>query len=339
MSLQDYLGRYLPALNQELHEAVDRFLPGPSDFDRMLRYHLGWVDAQGSPTEGYSGKQIRPGIVLLCAEGAGGDWRQALPAAAAVELIHNFSLIHDDIEDDSPLRRGRATVWKVWGKSSALNAGDAMFALAHLVLWTLVERGVPEDRVLAAWRLFEETSLALTRGQHLDMAFESRAQISVDEYLEMIEAKSASLIAAAARVGALVAGVEEGRLAGFESFGRNLGLGFQIRDDILGIWGDPTVTGKSSATDIVSRKKSLPVLYGLGVSAELRSIYRRSSFGADDVVYIVGLLDSVGARRYVSECAARYFGEALAALEGLGVVHGVFSGLAGLLRVLVGEEF
>lgn len=333
MSLEEYLQRYLPELDRELRRAVDELSSGPPELDLMLRYHLGWVDEQGEPTDAGSGKRVRPVILLLCAEIAGGDWRQALPAAAAIELVHNFSLIHDDIEDDSPLRRGRPTLWKVWGRASAINAGDAMFALAHLELWRLTEVGVCADRVLEAWRLFERTNLALTRGQHLDMAFERRSNVSVEEYLEMIAAKSAALIAASAQVGAVVGGAPPAESTQYGVFGHSLGMAFQVRDDILGVWGDPDVTGKSAATDIMSRKKSLPILYGLSCSPELAAIFSRPHGGEGELARAVAALDAVGARGFAEGYESRYFQEAFGAFRafGTGAAGGALSELVALL--------
>ena len=332
MSLEAYLQKYLPALDRELRLVADRFLPGPEEFDRMVRYHLGWVDEQGLPVQAGRGKQIRPVIALLCAELVGGDWQQALPAAAAVELLHNFSLIHDDVEDNSPLRRGRPSVWKVWGKANAINVGDAMFALAHLALWRLTERKVPSRVVLEALHLYERTCLTLTRGQHLDMAFEHRLDVSIDEYVAMIDAKSAALIAASAQLGAVVGGVPVDETGPFVAFGHNLGRAFQIRDDILGIWGDPEVTGKSAATDIASRKKSLPVLYGLERSGELVEIYSHAHRGEAELARAVAILDEVGAREFSVEYEARCFGDVDVSLGALSVFSGA---VVGVLRELV----
>lgn len=312
MSLQAYLERYLPALNRELHAAADRFLPGPPEYDLMLRYHMGWVDEQGNPTHARPGKQIRPTLVLICAESAGGDWQQALPAAAAVEFLHNFSLIHDDIEDNSPLRRGRPTLWKIWGQANAINAGDGMFALAHQELCHLADADIPASRVLAAWELFERTCLILTRGQFLDMTFEQRMDVTIDEYLDMIGGKSAALIAASTQLGALIAGKTPPQIERYAAFGHNLGMAFQVRDDILGIWGDPELTGKSAATDIITRKKSLPVLYGLEHSQEFRAMYAHAYQGdADEVARAVAILDALDARAFVEQYEADYLRRAL----------------------------
>ncbi|MFN8560623.1 MAG: polyprenyl synthetase family protein [Anaerolineae bacterium] len=234
----------------------------------------------------------------MCAEAVGGDWQAALPAAAAVELLPNFSLIHDDIQDDSPTRHNRPSVWMIWGRANAINAGDALFALAYTALQHLDTAQIAPETALKVWAIFNFTNLELTRGQHLDMRFEHQETVTVDEYLSMIGGKSAALVAACAQMGALIGCGDEATAEHFGDFGRNLGLAFQIRDDILGIWGDPTVTGKSAATDILSRKKSLPVLYGLSQSARLHEVYRTEPFGDAQVSEAVALLDSVGAQEY-----------------------------------------
>jgi geranylgeranyl diphosphate synthase type I len=260
------------------------------EYYAMLAYHLGWSDG------GASGKRIRPLLCLLACTAAGGDWRQALPLAAAVELIHNFSLIHDDIQDNSPLRHGRATVWARWGAAQAINAGDAMFTLAFLAPHRLTELGVPAPVTLAAVEELTRTCLALTQGQYLDMAFEQRQRVSVAEYLAMIEKKTAVLIAASAHLGASLAGAEPHRAAAFHRFGLNLGLAFQLQDDLLGIWGDPAVTGKSAASDLEKRKKSLPVVYGLEHSEEFAQAYAQPHAPGAPVAALAELLDRLGAR-------------------------------------------
>ncbi|GAB4453802.1 MAG: polyprenyl synthetase family protein [Anaerolineae bacterium] len=302
MSLDAFMTRYLPPLEAEMRRVVGALPAEPDDYSLMLRYHLGWVDERGQPCDGASGKRVRPGLLLLCAEAAGGDMAAALPAAAAVELLHNFSLIHDDIQDESPTRRGRPTVWAIWGRANAINAGDAMYTLAYAALWDLVERGAPPVRALDAWRLFTDTCLALTQGQHLDMAFEHQASVSLEAYLRMIGGKSAALIAASAQLGALVAGADADRQAHFAAFGRNLGLAFQIRDDILGIWGEQAATGKSTQTDIATRKKTLPVIYALERCADLRALYRQpDAFTPEDVARATALIEATGAKAYAEK--------------------------------------
>jgi geranylgeranyl diphosphate synthase type I len=267
--------RYSADLDATMRRIVDLLPDNAPGFGVMARYPLGWVNEHNQPYSRTTGKRIRPLFLLLCTEAAGGDWQQALPAAAAVELLHNFSLIHDDIQDDSPIRHGRPTVWKVWGLPNAINAGDALFSLSYTALEELSSTGVPPDVLVKIWRIFNKTNIELTRGQHLDMRFEKQPVVSIEEYISMISGKSAALLATCAQIGALVATGDEVLAAQYATFALNMGIAFQIRDDILGIWGDPNVTGKSAATDIISRKKSLPVLYSLTKSEHLATIYQR----------------------------------------------------------------
>jgi len=306
--------RYGDALDASLRAALTALPADAPQLAAMVYHALGLTDAQGRLTAGAGGKRIRPFLLLLCNEAADGDWRQALPAAAAVELLHNFSLVHDDIQDDSPLRRGRPTVWRVWGRAHAINAGDLLFTLAFRALRGLHATGVPPETQLAVLDAFTGSCLELTRGQHLDMQFEGGNPVSVTQYLSMIEGKSAALLAACAGIGTRIAGADEARVRHFVRFALKLGLAFQIRDDILGIWGDPAITGKSAATDIRSRKKSLPVLYGLERSASLAGRYRHKSGGDEDVQEIVTLLEGLGARELAQEQEAR---QGRAALDSL----------------------
>ena len=324
--------RYLAELDATMRRVVDEMVVTP-DFGTMLRYPLGWVDQEGQPYNHTTGKRISPLLVLLSAEATGGDFHPALPAAAAVELLHNFSLVHDDIEDDSPTRHGRPTVWAVWGRANAINAGDALFALAYAALQG-VSATVPPEIALKVWRIFNATNIELTRGQHLDMRFEHQANVTVEDYLSMIRGKSAALVATCAQMGALIGSGDEVTAGHFADFGLNLGLAFQIRDDILGIWGDPAVTGKSAATDILSRKKSLPVLYGLSQSAELVELYGRAAFGADEVSAAVRILDQVGAQAFTVEHETRYYNRALAALEEANARGSAGDGLLALTQFL-----
>jgi geranylgeranyl diphosphate synthase type I len=333
--MQQFASRALPALDALLRELVGA-VPATAGFRLQLEYPLGWVTAEGEPHEQPGGKRVRPLLLLLCAEAAGGDWRAALPAAAAVELLHNFSLIHDDIEDASPLRHGRPTVWKQWGVATAINAGDAMFALAYSALARLAETS-SDAIALQAWTIFNQMNLELTLGQHLDMRFETQTSVTTDEYLGMIAGKSAALLAASAQLGALIGGANDETAEHYRQFGLNLGLAFQIRDDILGVWGDPEVTGKSAATDILARKKALPALYGLAHSAELRALYARASFGEAEVAQAVALLEAVGARDYAAGLEADYHQRALAALEAAHPAGDAARSLSGLLDALLGR--
>jgi geranylgeranyl diphosphate synthase, type I len=239
---------------------------------------------------------------LLSCGAAGGDPRVALPAATGLELLHNFSLIHDDIEDNSPTRRHRPTAWKLFGVPLACNAGDGMFSLAHLAFYRLIAEGVADRTVLDVLRLFDETCLALTEGQYLDMEFEARTDVSVDEYFRMIAAKTGALLAASSQLGALVAAAGWDQIEVYAAYGAALGRAFQLQDDILGIWGDETVTGKSAASDILGRKKSLPVIYALSrpeTRERVAGLYGRPSLTDAEVPEVLALLDKARARPFV----------------------------------------
>jgi len=300
----------LPSLEEEIRLVFKANDGHPDPFYGMMQYHMGWVNEDFLPATVHGGKRIRPLLTMLTCQASAGDWTKAVPAAAAVEILHNFSLVHDDIEDVSPTRRGRKTVWKIWGEAQAINSGDAMFALAHLALVRLADSNVPSATVVRAIQRFDETCLSLTHGQYSDMGFEAREGVQVDEYIEMITGKTAVLLSLCAELGALIAGQDDNSIAHYAEFGLNLGLAFQVIDDILGIWGDESKTGKSAATDIITKKKTLPVLYGLERSTALIDLYRNAE--ADDffVREVVTLLDELGAREYASVRAATYSADA-----------------------------
>lgn len=329
--------RYLDDVDAFMRRIVDEFLPTDGRFDFLVRYPLGWINEDGSPYNASVGKRIRPLLLLLCAEAVNGNWKNALPAAAAVELLHNFSLVHDDIQDDSEIRRGRPTVWKLWGRSNAINAGDAMFTLAYTALQQLAYEIEPSI-TLKVWDIFNKTNIDLTRGQHLDMRFEHEASVTIEAYISMITGKSATLVSACAEMGALIGSGDGALAAHFASFGLNLGLAFQIRDDILGIWGDPDVTGKSAATDILSRKKSLPVLYGLQHSQRLQQIYQHATLSHSDVAEAVEILAGVGADVYAEQTETTFYNRALHALTSSGVNGSAAEGLRSLAEALFARD-
>ena len=289
-----------PALREELSRVVARAAEGGSRFlQEMITYQLGWTGENAGPKA--EGKQIRPLLVLLATEAAGGEWQAALPAAAAVELIHNFSLIHDDIEDQGDLRRGRPTVWKNWGEAQAINTGDAMFALANLSL--------------EASRLFHKTCLHLTQGQHLDIDFESHSAITLEEYWEMVGGKTAGLLAFSLEVGALCASVPAEIQNCYRDFGFNLGLAFQAQDDILGIWGNQEQIGKSNTSDLVTGKKTLPVVYGLEQEKEFFKRWSAGPITANEAAEMSGILEEEGGLAYTQKTASHLTDLALSALD------------------------
>lgn len=340
MPLHQLSAQYLPAIEAELRHALGSGLTELREYYVMLEYHLGWLDEHGLPLHEAqaSGKRLRPLLCLLSGAACGSDWQRALPMAAALELLHNFSLLHDDIQDASPLRRGRPTVWKLWGEAQAINAGDAMFTLAHLAPHRLTECGVAPASVLAALADFDRTCLHLTQGQYLDMRFETRERVTVGEYLSMIGGKTAALIAACARLGALLAEAPPETTHHLSEYGRNLGLAFQVQDDWLGIWGDPAVTGKSAASDLEKRKKSLPVVYGLERSEEFAASYARPHHPAESVAALAQQLDALGAQTFTLEKARALTEDALTHLQAAHLSGPAAAALLNLTRQLLNRS-
>ena len=278
--LSAFMGHWLPQIEDEMRAILSAGDEPVRDHYNMMRYHLGWADESFQPQSYPTGKRLRPILCLLACSEVGGDPAQALPAAAGIELLHNFSLIHDDIEDGDEVRRHRPTVWKVWGMPQAINVGDGMFTLAFQAFHRLPARGVDADTALAALQQFTDTCLALTEGQYLDMSFETRSRLSVAEYMRMIQGKTAALVGASVAIGGLLGGADTAVRTDLLQFGHATGLAFQIQDDILGIWGDPAVTGKAAGNDILRQKKSLPLLHALAASRPSGSSFRPSSQAA-----------------------------------------------------------
>ena len=292
------IDRYRPAVMAELRSALAGRSGPPYG---LMRYHLGWEDENGRPADENGGKLLRPALCLLCCDAVGGEPARVLPAAASIELIHNFSLIHDDLEDRSEQRHGRETLWRRWGEAQAINTGDGMFALAHATLLRLTDLGHLPERVLEAVRMLDEATLRLCEGQHRDLLYEGKRGISTADYMEMIEGKSAALIAAGCGIGALLGGADDAAVRGLYEFGRRMGLAFQIRDDVLGIWGDSAITGKTAGDDLRAGKNSYPVVVGYErASVEQRKLLEEllasDKPGDADVARGCLLLEEVGAR-------------------------------------------
>lgn len=334
---------YLQAIEDEMQAVVRPPCPSQETLYTMLRYHLGWMTADGRPLQGARGKRLRPLLCLLACEAVGGDWQRATSAAAAIELVHNFSLIHDDIEDNSPTRHGRPTIWKLWGTAQGINAGDALWSLARLALQRLADRGHRPDTILMTTRRLDETCLALCHGQHLDISFEGRLDITERAYDEMVAGKTAALLSAATAIGALLGGADAPVVEALADFGRELGLAFQMTDDLLGIWGDPAVTGKSAASDLASRKMTLPVIHALAWEAArgeqtLRRSYAQAPTGGEDLTPILQRLEAAGSQGYVRQRAEKHTRRMLATLQDVGLENAAGRELEQLALSIVDRE-
>ncbi len=289
INLKNFKQSALPEIEKTLINVVERNVNATiGDLRQIYLYHLGLDESKN-----YQAKRIRPLLVLLTAYATGTDWQKALPLAAAVELLHNFSLIHDDIEDHDLLRRSRPTVWAKWGTSQAINAGDGMFALVFKVV-TGLEDHCSEEFVLTALNAISNTCLKLIEGQFLDVAFEGCDDISLEKYWEIIGGKTAALIGCSIKLGGLVSNLKYSELDELYQFGYKLGLNYQIQDDLLGIWGDAGKVGKSIISDLVNRKVTLPVIYGLQMSPRFRVIWQKGKVDSKGVSEIAQWLKDDG---------------------------------------------
>ena len=331
---------YHTMVRAELKEIIDS---NSSTLYNMLRYHMGWQDKDGNPCHERSGKFIRSTLCLLSCHAVGGDISRILSVPAALELIHNFSLIHDDIQDASDERHHRPTVWKLWGQAQAINAGDAMFNLAYSALLRLKRNDISDQKVVGSIKLLEMACRKLCEGQYSDMEYASRLDVTVEDYLNMAANKTAALIAASTSVGAYLGCEDEKMVEAFRLFGRELGMAYQISDDILGIWGMEEITGKS-ASDISQRKKTLPVVYGLQNSngeagKKLEEFYLKESIADHEVGQIVEILDNLGAKRYAQSLTEQYHHQALTLLDSVDINASSQASLRELVSFLLERDY
>nr|WP_223771378.1 polyprenyl synthetase family protein [Streptomyces huiliensis] len=323
-----------------LRAAVSR-LAAP--MDTVAAYHFGWIDVDGRPTDGDSGKAVRPALALLSAEAAGAAPETGVPGAVAVELVHNFSLLHDDLMDGDEQRRHRDTVWKVHGPAQAILVGDALFALANEVLLELgtAEAGRATRRLTTATR-------KLIDGQAQDISYEHRERVTVAECLEMEGNKTGALLACAASIGAVLGGADDRTADVLEAYGYHMGLAFQAVDDLLGIWGDPEATGKQTWSDLRQRKKSLPVVAALAAggpaSEQLARILAEDAkltdsqladFDEEEFASRAALIEEAGGREWTSQEARRQHATAIEALDGVDIPSEIRARLVALSDFVV----
>ncbi|HEX2221355.1 MAG TPA: polyprenyl synthetase family protein [Candidatus Limnocylindria bacterium] len=352
MDVRTEFSQLLSEIESEMRSVLEERDGRARPLYEMLAYHLG-LDQPDGPR----GKRVRPLLGLLAYRALTGDHRPALPGAAAVELGHNFSLVHDDIEDADRERRHRPTLWAIWGIPLAINAGDALFALSRLALYRLIGEGFSERAVLGVMRVYDETCLALCEGQFLDISFERRPEVSVEEYLEMIDKKTAALIGASLEAGAILATDDVRTGAAFRRIGLDLGLAFQMADDVKGTFWASSVSGKPEAGDVRRRKKTMPVVWAIANAAtrdadRLRELYRApGGDGTDgpgattpsstapmaerDVDEVLEILERCGAREHTLAEARRYRDLALDGIERLRVPDARRAELAALVSAVI----
>jgi geranylgeranyl diphosphate synthase type I len=305
----------------EILRVVSSTDPATAGLYEMCRYHLG-LDGSGP-----AGKRMRPLLGLLAYSSITGEYERALPGAAAVELGHNFSLVHDDIEDGDRERRHRPALWARYGVPQAINTGDILFSLSRVALHRLTELGFPDHTVLRLMRLYDQTCVALCEGQFLDIWMGDHDDgLSVDLYFDMIGRKTAALIAGSIEAGAVLATEDDEVIARYRAFGWDLGIAFQLNDDLLGIWGHEDATGKEP-TDLPRKKKTLPVIYAFEhaepkARARLAALYAESALDDVAVAEILAILEAAGARDYTREQAALHRDRALSELAAAGVIDG-----------------
>ena len=301
----------LSAYQQLIQDSMqDAYRKAQAEVYLSHRYYLGWTDALGTPApNAIRGKAFRPSLALEACKAVNGNIERTLPAAIALELVHNFSTIHDDLQDRDEERHSRATVWKVWGESAAIVSGIAMLKVAEGAGRSLESAGVERTVALEAQRAITEATFQMIEGQHLDILFESRATVTVEEYLDMIARKTGALIECSAFVGALTGPttIDRHMCNELRKVGYGLGRMFQIRDDVLGVWGGAE-TGKPVGADIRRKKKALPAIHLLNHSngaaqATVLTIYQKPEPSDEDIATALTIMKQLGTKQWCMNLA------------------------------------
>jgi len=311
-TVAEILERAREAVLPAMRQAVGQLAP---NIRQLVSYHLGWADAEGHPCSAPAGKGIRPALAILSAEAAWADPQVGVPGGAAVELVHNFSLVHDDLMDGDLERHHRPTVWALWGTGAAVVVGDALATMATQVLLS-----TPNPAAPAAAAALSEATAEMIAGQADDLAFESRRSVSVEECMAMSTAKTGALLGCAASIGAILAGAPPATVRALRDYGRHLGVAFQAVDDLLGIWGDPATTGKPVGNDLRQRKKSMPVVAALAAgddeAKELGQLLTAEEpLTQEQVERATWLVEACGGRDWTAARAKAHLDSALGCLE------------------------
>jgi len=287
------IDRYLPAIEDELKRSIRPFHKEADGLYRMIRYFLGWEDEIGNPIKIKAGKRYRPILCLLVSQALSRKWRHALPAASAIELFHNFTLILDDIQDHDQYRRGRKTVWAIWGMEQGINAGIVLYGFC-------AQAALRSPKSLEVIKVLSNASTKIIEGQYLDLSFLKREAITMEEYLTMLKAKTAVLVGAAAELGALLATDDDRLRRIWKEFGESFGLAYQLYDDYQGVWGVTEKTGKVSSGDVREGKKTLPFIVGLArlpqkEAARLATLYQKKERSEAEIREAIKLMEHVDA--------------------------------------------
>jgi geranylgeranyl diphosphate synthase type I len=332
------LESYRSALDGELREV---FSSRQGFLYDLLRYHLGWTDRQGLSEDNPRPATLPSLLPLVSCEALTGDFRPALPAAAGVDLVYNFTLVHGDVQAARPEAQDRPSVWWVWGPAQAINAGDGLHALGRIATMGLAQNGVPAERVLQAVQSLDRACLSSCEGQYLDLEFQDRMVVTTAAYFDMIERKTGALTGCAAESGALAAGVDAVACEQLGEMGRKLGMAWQLSRDIADLWG-----GKGdgmTAANVLGKKKSLPLIYAMetstvAVKRELGAIYAKRVLEPEDVTNLLNVLDRCDARSVSEGKGQELATEALGSLDSLGLPDEATAKLQALARMALRGE-
>ena len=302
----------------------------------VLRYHLGWTDQRGNPENNPQPLHFPSMLALLSCQALSDDFRPALPAAAGIELVHNFTLVHGDVQSGRAEAGDRPSIWWVWGPAQAINAGDGLHALGRTTMMRLVQRGVPVDRVLQAVQSLDQACLTLCEGQFMDLDFQDQMMVTSAAYYDMVSRKTGALTGCAAESGALAAGSDDALCDTFRDMGRLLGMAWQVSQDIADLWGRRQ--DGMTASNVLNKKKSLPLIHALenasvATKRELGGVYMKRVLQKEDVAQIIGILDQAGSQQFARDKAKELVDQALEVVNGAGVSDDGMDGLRRLSRL------
>ena len=284
----------------------------------LLRYHLGWADQRGQPQDRPLPQHFQPTLALVTCDALCGDFHPALPVAAAIELLYNFTIVHGDVQAGRVDPADSPSIWWVWGPAQAINAGDGLHAMGRTSIMGLAQRGIPAERVLRSVKSLDRACLSLCEGQYLDLTFQDHLMVTNSDYYGMISRKAGSLTGCSAELGALASGANDQLCSLFQELGTKLGMAWQITQDIADLWGQHG--DGATASNVLNKKKSLPIIHALETSAvstkrELGNIYMKRVLEPQDTSRIIAILEQAKARQYAEDRAGALVAQALESLD------------------------